>query len=321
MKQVCIVGYGAIGPVHAAALENVANANLYALCDIDPDKRKRCTEKYSVVEYADFDKMLEDNNIDTVHICTPHYLHFPMIKKALAAGKDVVVEKPLTMTKEEFIALQKLDGADRVCVVLQNRLNPGIVRLKELIDNHELGEVKAAKAMLTWHRDQAYYESADWRGKWATEGGGLMINQAIHTLDFFSYLLGNVKNVKAQMCNYTLDGIIEVEDTCSAVLEMESGVRGVFFATNGYPENSNPLFEVTFEKGIARYIDKQLWINGQLVVKDSEDFAGKAYWGNGHAGLLKRYYDDHEYFTVTDAANTMETLFGMYESAGFQSHQ
>ncbi len=319
MKQVCIVGYGAIGPVHASALKHVENARLYAICDIDPERRKFCTEKYSVVEYADFDEMLRDEIIDTVHICTPHYLHFPMIKKALAAGKDVVVEKPVTMTAKEFTELQALDGIERVCVVLQNRLNPGILKLKELIECHELGAVKAAKAILTWHRDQAYYESADWRGKWTTEGGGLMINQAIHTLDFFSYLLGNVKKVKAQMCNYTLDGIIEVEDTCSAVLEMESGVRGVFFATNGYPENSNPLFEVSFENGMARYIDKQLWVNSELIVKDSEDFAGKAYWGNGHAVLLKRYYDNHEYFTVTDTANTMETLFAMYENTNLLS--
>lgn len=318
MKQVCIVGYGAIGPVHAGALEHVENARLYAVCDIDPEKRRRCAEKYAVIEYADFDEMLKDENIHSVHICTPHYLHFPMIKKALNAGKDVVVEKPVTMTKDEFVQLQTLKGSEKVCVVLQNRLNPCIAKLKELIANQELGAVKAAKAILTWHRDHAYYESADWRGKWTTEGGGLMINQAIHTLDFFSYLLGDVKTINARMCNFTLNGVIEVEDTCSAVLETESGVRGIFFATNGYPENSSPLFEVSFENGMARYIDKQLWVNGQLIAKDSEAFAGKAYWGNGHEGLLKRYYDDHQYFSIADAKNTMETLFAMYESAGFQ---
>ncbi len=316
MKHVCIVGYGAIGPVHALALESVENAKLYAVCDIVPERRRLCAEQYSVIEYDDFEEMLKDENIHSVHICTPHYLHFPMIKKALAAGKDVVVEKPVTMTREEFVELQNLKSVDKVCVVFQNRLNPCVTRLKELIESHELGDVKTARALLTWRRTKAYYESADWRGKWATEGGGLLINQAIHTLDYFSYLLGDVKNVKASMSNFTLEDTIEVEDTLSAVLELENGVRGIFFATNGYPENSSPFFEVSFENGMARYIDKQLWINGQLATEDTAPATGKSYWGNGHPGLLKRYYDENLYFTVADAKNTMETMFAIYESAG-----
>lgn len=317
MKQVCIVGYGAIGPVHASALEGVENARLYAVCDIDPEMRKLCAEKYSVVEYADFDEMLKDDQIHCIHICTPHYLHFPMIQKALAAGKEVVVEKPVAMTREEFEKLQTLKDVEKVCLILQNRLNPCVIKMKELVESRELGEVKAAKALLTWNRDQAYYASGEWRGKWATEGGGLMINQAVHTLDYFSYLLGDVKNVKAHMSNFTLEGIIEVEDTCSAILELENGARGVFFATNGYSDNSCPYFEISFEKGIARYIDKQLYVNDELVEQDSKSFAGKNYWGNGHEPLLKRYYDEQKYFSVADAKNTMETLFAIYESANF----
>ncbi len=83
MKNVCIVGYGAIGPIHAAALENVANARLYAVCDCDESCIKKCADNYDVVTYADFEEMLGDESIDSVHICTPHYLHFDMVKKAL----------------------------------------------------------------------------------------------------------------------------------------------------------------------------------------------------------------------------------------------
>ena len=83
MKRVCIVGYGAIGPIHAKALEKAEQAEIYAICDIDGSRRRRCTEKYSTVEYEDFDTMLQDEDIDSVHICTPHYLHFEMVKKAL----------------------------------------------------------------------------------------------------------------------------------------------------------------------------------------------------------------------------------------------
>ncbi len=315
MKRVCIVGYGAIGPVHANALENVEHAKLYAVCDINAAKRALCKEKYNVLEYDDFDTMLQDAEIDTVHICTPHYLHFEMIKKALAAGKDVVVEKPVTMTKEEFNELQKLEGVERVCVVLQNRLNPCVQKLKEIIESGEYGAIKAAKGILTWHRDKAYYQSGAWRGRWATEGGGALINQAVHTLDYFCYLLGRVQGVKATMANYSLEDVIEVEDTVTAYLELENGVKGIFFATNAYSENSNPFFEVVFEKGIARYMDKKLWVNGMLLAEDEAASAGKAYWGNSHTSLLKNYYDEGKYFTVADTKATMKTVFAMYESA------
>ena len=137
-----------------------------------------------------------------------------------------------------------------------------------------------------------------------------------NTIVDFSYLLGNVKSVKASMNNFTLEDTIEVEDTLAAVLELESGVRGIFFATNGYTENSTPFFEVSFENGVARYTDKQLWVNGELLAEDTAPVSGKAYWGNGHPGLFKRYYDENLYFTVADAKNTMDTLFAIYEKAG-----
>ena len=110
MKNVCVVGYGAIGPIHAAAIEKTDQARLYAVCDIVPEKLEQCQKEYDVVTYTDFDEMLLDKNIDSVHICTPHYLHFAMIKKALATGKDVLCEKPVTMTQAEFEELLKTDG-------------------------------------------------------------------------------------------------------------------------------------------------------------------------------------------------------------------
>ena len=194
-------------------------------------------------------------------------------------------------------------------------LNPCVQKLKEIVESGELGAVRAAKGILTWHRDKAYYESGAWRGKWATEGGGLLINQAVHTLDFFCYLIGEVKSVKANMSNHSLCDVIEVEDTFTAYLGFENDVKGVFFATNAYVENSAPFFEVAFEKGTARYMDKKLWMDGKVVAEDKAPSTGKAYWGNSHAVLLKKYYDERKYFTVADVRETMETVFAMYESA------
>ena len=260
MKNVCIVGYGSIGPTHAAAIAKLQSARLYAVCEIDPARRAKCAEQYSAIEYADFDEMLKDGNVDSVHICTPHYLHFEMTKKALAAGKYVVCEKPVTMTEEEFDELCKLDVDDKVCVAFQNRYNPSVVALKALIDSGELGAIKTAKAIVTWRRNASYYAHDAWRGKWDTEGGGVLINQSIHTLDYFGYLIGEVKSVRAQMMNFVIPEI-EVEDTFTASLRLSGGQRAVFFATNAYGADSAPIFEVIFDKGTARYDDGKLYVN------------------------------------------------------------
>lgn len=316
MKNVCIVGYGAIAPTHAKALESVENARLYAVCDIKEEAIKRCQTTYeNVIGYLDFDEMLQDAQIDTVHICTPHYLHYPMIQRALKAGKDVVSEKPLTITRMEYEKLIELEGVEGVCAIIQNRYNPCVVRLKELIEQKELGDILAIKAWVTWNRDSKYYGRADWLGKWTTEGGSALINQALHTLDLMIYLAGNVESLQASMHNYRLQGIIETEDTVEAYLRFEDGFTGLFYAANTYAVDSDPEIEIAGTKGIARYAYKKLLLNGELIAEDALATNGKAYWGNGHTALLKNYYDKGQYFSATDIKNTMYTLYGIYDSA------
>ena len=314
MKKVCIVGYGAIGSVHAAALEKSDNAKLYAVCDNDYNRTNLCREKYKIVAYTDFDEMLVDENIDSVHICTPHYLHFEMIRKALEAGKKVVCEKPVTMTKTEFDELLSIKNNENVCVVFQNRLNPCFLCLEEVMESGRLGKVKSVKGIVTWCRTAEYYSQADWRGRWSTEGGGVLINQAVHTLDFLCSIGGQVESVKANMMNYSLPEI-EVEDTCTAYIKFTSGATGLLLATNVNGINSPIDFEVIFDKGVARYNDGKLYINGELKIEDSTPMLGKTYWGKGHEALAKNYYDFNNYFTPHDVKNTMNTMFAIYESA------
>ena len=118
------------------------------------------------------------------------------------------------------------------------------------------------------------------------------------------------------MFNDSLQDVIEVEDTLTAYLGFEHNVKGIFFATNAYADNTTPFFELSFEGGIARYTDKKLWINGEVAAEDKPAGIGKAYWGSGHPGLMKRFYDEGEYFSVEDAKNTMDAVFNMYERAG-----
>jgi len=315
MNNVCIVGYGAIGPIHAKALEKIPEANLYAVCDIDRDKIKICRDDYDVIAYTDFDEMLKDKNIDSVHICTPHYLHYDMITSAIQHGKKVITEKPVVMTEDELKKILDFREKDKIAIVFQNRLNTCVKKLKELIDKKIYGDVVCIRGILTWNRDQKYYESGEWRGKWATEGGGVLINQAIHTLDLMGYLGGGFKSVKAQMTNYSLENMIEVEDTFSAMLKFENGGTGCFFATNAYEADSKYDIEVVFENGAAHYVDDRLLLNGEEICRDTTVTGEKAYWGAGHEELIENFYKFDTYFNIEDAKNTMYSLFAMYKSA------
>lgn len=315
MKNACIVGYGSIGPIHAEAIKNTDGVNLYAVCDTDKTKIEKCREKYNVKGYNDFDKMLADTDITSVHICTPHHLHFDMIEKAVKAGKEVVAEKPVTRTKEEFELLKKMPGSEKVCLVFQNRYNPCVIKLKELMETGRFGKVLAVKGIMAWSRGKEYYESAAWRGKAATEGGGVLINQAVHTLDLMIYLAGKISSVKATAANYSLDNVIEVEDTVSAYMKFENGAKGILFATNAYGINNAPEIEIVFENKVVRYSDGKLMLDGIVAEEDAKPREGKSYWGCGHEALIKRYYNKNEYFSVSDGENTMNALFAIYESA------
>lgn len=317
MKNICIVGYGAIGPIHAAAVNKTASARVYAICDINADRLKAGAEKHGAVAYMDFKDALEDKNIHAVHICTPHYLHLEMMRAALEAGKEVICEKPLTMTEDELDQLLSIEGSDKVCVVFQNRLNPCIEELKRIAESGELGRLLTAKAVVTWHRDESYYANDSWRGKYATEGGGVLINQSIHTLDHLVNIVGNISSVKALTANFAIDSI-EVEDTCVAHLSFARGISGIFFATNAYGDNPTPEVEVFFEKGRVKYTGGKLFVGGQKICEDDRPDIGKMYWGKGHELIMKAYYDEGKRFSPRDVENTMRSVFAIYKSAKAQ---
>ncbi len=312
--NVCIIGCGTISSVHIEAVKKCKNARLYGICDIDETK-KAVAEKENVKFFESFDEALSDKAVDAVHICTPHYLHFEMIKKALLFGKKIVCEKPCVITKTEFEQLKSFDGIEKVCFVMQNRLNRSICELKNIIDNRTFGGITGINGILTWHRTKEYYEKAAWRGKWATEGGGVLINQAIHTLDLMSYLAGDIVGVKAKTANFSLSDCIEVEDTCMAYLNFKSGISGVFFATNANGEDDDVQVTVYFEKGTAKCVMGKLFVNGEEICSNEKAVIGKNYWGSRHEKLISDFYDSNRFFDIYSIENTMNTLFSMYENA------
>ena len=311
----CIVGYGCIGPVHATALIHTDCATIYAICDIIKERADKGATEYGAKAYYDYDECLKDENIDTVHICTPHYLHFEMIKKALDAGKRVVAEKPVTIKKEELDFLFASYDTTKIFPIIQNRTNTCIVKMRELVSSSDYGKLKGIKGLVTWHRDETYYNSEAWRGKKETEGGGVLINQAVHTLDLMTLFGGKVKSVEATMKNYSLKDVIEVEDTVDAYITFENGATGIFYATNAYADNSSAQLELEFENARLSYIDRKLFVNGECVCEDESGFIGKKYWGKGHAKTLNDYYKGESTLSLVDIKNTMDAMFAIYESA------
>ncbi|MBQ2967127.1 MAG: Gfo/Idh/MocA family oxidoreductase [Clostridia bacterium] len=324
MKRVCIVGCGAISGNHAEALQKTENASLVAVCDINHERADKLAEKYNIEKvYYDYAEVLEDTGIDAVHICTPHYLHTDMAISALEKGKFVFLEKPVSISNEQLDRLKETEQKHpgKLAVCFQNRTNPSVVALKEALTSEENGAFLGIKAFLVWHRTKEYYAMDAWRGKWDTEGGGLMINQAVHTLDLLSWLSGGAKSVKGTMSTKVLADCIEVEDTAEAIIFLNNGHRGCFYGTNAYSTDSSYNLEVDFENVTFRYADNFLYKiekgkRPEIVADDSMDVVGKSYWGNGHSRLISAFYENgNEGMSLSEAEPTFRLLFAFYESA------
>ncbi len=315
MEKVAIVGYGNVAAVHAAAICGIGQAMLYGACDIVPEKLEQFQKKYGGKVFLDFDEMLKDKNIDIVHICTPHYLHYEMAKKAVLSGKKVVLEKPATMNGEEFEKLYTDFKNAPICVMFQNRLNSCILKMKEIIENEDLGAFECAKGIVTWSRDHHYYDRDLWRGTLKYEGGGVLINQAIHTLDLINYLTGGIESVCATTHNHTIPEYSEIEDTVEATLKFTQGGQGLFYASNAYGVNSGVMVELVFEKETLLYLNGRLIRNDEIIAKDEVPQKGKNYWGTAHSCVLEEFYQGKNNFNLNNIKNTMRSVFAIYESA------
>lgn len=321
-----IIGCGAIHRLHAEALLESSITELYAVCDIDTTRAEKSAKDYNCKAYYDYHDLVKNNDIDVIHLCTPHYLHAPMAIEAMKHGKNVLTEKPIAIKNvdaREMIKVSEETGK-ALGVCFQNRYNFTVRRTKEIIQSGNLGVVKGVKAFVTWDRDKNYYAQDAWRGKWETEGGGVLINQSIHTLDLLLYLVGEVEKLKAKVDTTILKNIIEVEDTSEAVIVFKNGARGLFYATNCYVANSPVQIEIICEKGVLR-LQNDLVItydNGSSErIGESDGRTGeKAYWGCGHASLINDFYNrliNNQPIQVDgkEGIKALEMINAIYESS------
>ena len=235
-----IVGCGVIAPTHARAVAALSNAHLVAVTDVDQGKAKALADEHGAAWDAGLGALLARPDIDVVSVCVPSGLHAEVGVQAAQAGKHLVIEKPIDVT---VAAADRLLGAAaaagvELTVISQHRFDAGVRRLRELIQAGRLGRLTLGEAAVKWYRSQDYYDSGDWRGTWALDGGGALINQGIHYLDLLCWIMGPVAQVTALCATQAHE--VEVEDVALAFLRFQSGAVGLVQAATavypGFPE-------------------------------------------------------------------------------------
>jgi UDP-N-acetyl-2-amino-2-deoxyglucuronate dehydrogenase len=225
-----IVGAGVISSVHAEAIASIPDARLVAVTDVEAERAKSLAAMHECGAEPDLSALLARDDVDVVSVCVPSGLHAEVGIRAAAAGKHLVVEKPVDVSLE---AADRLIGAVRAAgvrltVISQHRFDRGLVELRRLLDEGQLGRLVLGEASTKWYRSQDYYDSAAWRGTWALDGGSLM-NQGIHYLDLLLWCMGPVAEVTAQFSTQTHQ--MEAEDAALAVLRFASGAVGTVVAS------------------------------------------------------------------------------------------
>lgn len=327
-----IIGCGAIYENHAEALKALDNVRLYAVCDIDPEKAQQASSQYGCRYFTDYHELLSDKNIDVVHICTPHYLHATMAIEAMKNGINVLTEKPMATSVEDarsMVTVAEETGMS-LGVCFQNRYNATSQCIKEILCPDLSGGIIGAKALVTWHRDEKYYTESSWRGRREMEGGGVLVNQSIHTIDLMQWFMGRMKAVKANVDTRLLQGTIEVEDTADATFLFENGSSCIFYATNNYMANSPIEIEIICERAVITLRDKLVisYADKSTEVVEENDRAtgSKAYWGCSHKALIRDFYDalqQNKPFAIDglEGIKTLEIIEAIYRSSESRSKQ
>ncbi len=247
--RIGIIGVGTMGSLHAQNLleGKIPRCELTAICDPVPEALARFP---SVTLFVAADEFLSSSETDAVLIATPHYSHTTIGIAALASGRHVLVEKPISAHKADA---ERLLGTPRVpgqvfAAMFNQRTDPYFLKLRELIHSGELGNLRRIHWTITnWFRTDAYYQSSHWRATWGGEGGGVLLNQCPHNLDLFQWMFGMPSSVRA-FCHFGRYHDIEVEDDVTAYFEYPDGTTAVFTASTGEAPGTNRL-EVVAERG------------------------------------------------------------------------
>lgn len=270
-----VVGTGNIAAVHIAAIKQLPNAWVVGVTS--RSSAQEVARKHCVKAYPDMDALLADDDVDVVTVCTPSGVHHEPAVAAARSGRHVIVEKPLEVTigrARDIIEAADASGV-KLATIFMSRFADANMRLKRVIEAGELGQLLQGDAYVKWHRSQEYYDSGDWRGTWRLDGGGALMNQAIHQVDLLLWLMGPVAEVFAYAGTLAHERL-EVEDTLVAVLRYRSGALGhISAATSLWPGQPKAL-EIHGKRGTVRVRDDAVvgWQLEGLSKEEPADVVG-----------------------------------------------
>lgn len=303
MKKIksAVIGCGTISARHLDSIAALEESTLTAVCDTKPERAEAAAKKYGAAAYTDYHELFEKEKPDAVHLCLPHYLHTVVAKDAFRAGIHVLSEKPMSISYED--AVETVELAEKMNVkygvIFQCRYNTPSQLVKKRITDGRLGAVKCARSTLTWYRPDDYYAGSDWKGTWDKEGGGVIIDQAIHSLDLANWFIDSTP-VKIQSTLHNRNhSIMIVEDTAEGLIQYENGCSLSFFAMNNYLINEPIEIRLVCENGTARLSYDEAVISYQdgtiEQVKNQPQHivsytGGKEYWGMQHAVQIDQFY-------------------------------
>ena len=303
MKKIraSVIGCGNISVMHLDSIVALDESELVAVCDIKPERAHAAAEKYHTKAYTDYHEMFREERPDVVHLCLPHYLHTIVARDAFRAGIHVLSEKPMSIQYDDAMATVELAEECKVTygIIFQCRYNTPSILVKKRIEDGRLGAVKCARSTLTWYRPEDYYHSSDWKGTWDKEGGGVIIDQAIHSLDLANWFIGS-KPVEVQSSLHNRGHkTMVVEDSAEGLIKYENGCTLAFFAMNNYLIDEpieirlyceNGTACLSYDEAIITYADGTVETVKNQPQKIVSYTGGKPYWGTQHAVQIDQFY-------------------------------
>lgn len=299
--RVGIIGCGRIAVMHLVPISLLPETELVACCDIKRDRANAVAEKYGATAYTSYEEMLDKENLDAVHICLPHYLHSKVACYAFEKGINVLTEKPMDVdlaSAENAVKKAKEKGV-LYGVIFQCRYNNSAQLVKNALKSGKLGKIISVRSTLTWTRPDSYYMESDWKGTWDKEGGGVVIDQAIHSIDLVNWMVNSeVQSVSCSMANRG-HKIVDVEDSAEGLITYKNGVRYGFYCMNNYGCDEPIEIRLYCEKGkvVFDYDDAYIFYNdgtseeAHQEQNTTEYEGGKDYWGFQHIRQIKQFYN------------------------------
>ena len=330
-----IIGAGMIAELHAQSMRMLSNVQLIGIYDTNPDAARKRAEQFGCKAYDDFDAFLADPEIEAVTIATPSGMHGKVAIPAAKAGKHILCEKPLEITLEKVDAVIRACDENNVLLspVFQTRFTKPVQLVREAMRTGRFGRMVLASAQMRWYRDPAYYAGSSWRGTWAMDGGGALMNQAIHMIDLLIYINGAPEEVFAFAG--TLTHSIEVEDNLCATVKYRNGSFGTIEVSTSCAPGFPRRLEFSGSQGTVAFEEDKItrWEFTNPLPEDKEilrELSGKAdakggsspmnIGASGHASQISDLADAiitgrHPFLDGREGRRAIELICGIYESA------